>query len=79
MFIRNRWREHFETVLSRPIPLEEDIPSAQLDFNIEKGEVRPEELLKDYKAPGEDGIFPEMFKVEEDGLVYNLKNLFCET
>ena len=34
--------------------------------------------LKNYKAPGEDGLFPEMFKVEEDGLVYILRKLFNE-
>ena len=36
------------------------------------------EQLKNYKAPGEDGLFPEMFKVEEDRLVFVLKKLFSE-
>ena len=82
--IRNRWREHFETVLNRPVPPEEDIPPAQEDLNIDTGEIRLEEVvtalkqLKNYKAPGEDGLFPEMFKVEEDGLVYILRKLFNE-
>ena len=40
--IRNRWREHFETFLIRPIPPKEDIPPAQEDLNIDTGEIRLE-------------------------------------
>ena len=82
--IRNRWREHFQTVLNRPVPPDEDIPPAQEDLNIDTGEIRLEEVikairqLKNYKAPGEDGLFPEMFKVEEDGLVFALRKLCNE-
>ena len=74
--IRNRWKEHFETVLNRPFPPEEDILPTQEGLNIDAGEIRLEEVvtalkqLKNYKAPGEDGLFPEMFIMEEDGLVF---------
>ena len=27
--IKNRWKEHFETVLNRPIPPTDDIPEAE--------------------------------------------------
>ena len=80
--IKNRWKEHFETVLNRPIPPEEDIPAAERDLNIEGGEITIEEVkqaigqLKNNKAPGEDGVFPEMFKVDEDRLPLVLVNLF---
>ena len=33
--------------------------------------------LKNYKAPGKDGLFLEMFKVK-DGLVYFLRKIFNE-
>ena len=41
--IRNRWREHFQTILKRPVPPEEEIPPAQEDLNIDTGEIRLEE------------------------------------
>ena len=43
--IRNKWREHFETVLNRPIKPEEDIPSAQENLNIDSGKIRLEEVV----------------------------------
>ena len=70
--ISNRWKEHFGTVLNRPFPPEEDILPTQEGLNIDAGEIRLEEVvtalkqLKNYKAPGEDGLFPEMFIMEED-------------
>ena len=82
--IRKRWREHFQGIFNRPVPPEEDIPPAVEDLEIDKGRIRLEEVvkaieqLKNYKAPGEDGLFPEMFKVEEDGLAFVLKKLFSE-
>ena len=80
--ISNRWKEHFETVLNRPIPPEEDIPSAQEDLNIDTRVIRLEEVemaiqqLKNNKAPGEDGLFPEMFKSADDRLTMTLHKLF---
>ena len=62
-------------VLNRPVS-PEDIPPAQEDLNIDTGAIRLEDVatalkrLKNYKAPAEDGLFPEMFKVEEDALVF---------
>ena len=59
-------------VLNRPIPPAEDIPEAERDLNIGRGEITLEVekaigQLKNYKAPGgEDGVFPEMFKADED-------------
>ena len=79
--IRNKWREHFETVLNRPVPPEEDIPPDQEDLNIKKGEIRLEEVvkqLKNYKTAGGDGLFLENFKVEENELVFFLKMLFSK-
>ena len=80
--IKNRWKEHFETFSNRPIPPGEDIPAAERDLSIENGEITIVEVkkaigqLKNNKAPGEDGVFPEMFKVDEDRLPLVLANLF---
>ena len=80
--IKNRWKQHFETVLNRPIPPEEDIPSAERDLDIEVGEITLGEVnkaikqLKNNKAPGEDELFPEMFKVEDERLPAVLTKLF---
>ena len=60
---KNRWKEHFETVLNRPIPPAEDIPEAERDLNIGGGEITLEEVQKaighsrNNKAPGEDRVF----------------------
>ena len=73
---------NFEIILNRPIPPEEDIPPAEIDLNREAGEISLEEVkkaikqLKNNKAPGEDGLFPEIFKVEEDRLEMILTRLF---
>ena len=69
-------------VLNRPIPPEEDIHPAQEDLNTDTGEIRLEKVvaalkqLKNYRAPGEDGLFPEIFRVEEDGLAFFFRKLF---
>lgn len=34
--LKNQWKEHFETVLNRPIPSDEEIPPAETDLNIFK-------------------------------------------
>ena len=80
--IKNRWKEHFETILNRPIPPEEDIPSADRDLDIELGEITLNEVKeaikqsKSNKAPGDDELFPEMFKVEDESLPAVLTKLF---
>ena len=80
--IKNRWKEHFETVLNRRIPPDEEVPVAERDLDMDVGNIRLEEVqkaidqIKNNKAPGEDGIFPEMFKVDVEELKSFLTKLF---
>ena len=80
--IKNRWKEHFDDVLNRPIPPDVEIPAAERDLDMDVRNIRAEEVqkaidqLKNYKAPGEDGIFPEMFKIVDEGLKGFLTKLF---
>ena len=59
-----------------------DVPIAERGLNIEGGDFILEEVakairqLKNNKAPGEDQIFPEMFKVEDDKVPRALVRLF---
>lgn len=41
--IKTRWKEHFETVLKRKIPPEEEVPAAERDLNIDVGIIGLEE------------------------------------
>ena len=39
--INNRWREHFQAVLNRPTPEEQDnIPGAEVDLDIDTSDIR---------------------------------------
>ena len=58
------------------------MPAAEGNLNIEGGEITIGEVekairqLKNNKVPGEDGVFPEMFKEYEDELPLVLVKLF---
>ncbi len=65
----NRWKEYFETTLSRPVPLQTpDIPERVEDIDIPTDPITVEEVkqaikkLKYRKAPEEDEVCAEMLK-----------------
>lgn len=73
--------EQFENILNRPTSPDEVIPPAGIDINTETGEIIEVPVLKAVKqlkfntAPGENGIFPEMHKVDEEILPVMLTRL----
>ena len=78
-----RWREHFQEILNRPDPTQtSDIPEAEEDLDVNLGPITVEEVrqaiksLKSGKAPGKDGICPEMLKAESHATPEVLKEVF---
>ena len=78
-----RWTEHFREVLNRPPPTAEaDIQDAEVDLDIdtappEKAEIeRAIRSLKSGKAPGQDNLNAELFKVDPTMAAGILQPLF---
>ena len=83
--IKNRWVEHFSSVLNQPQPTETinvEEPSESLE--IDTCPITEEEIvyaitkLKNNKAAGSDGIHPEMLKYGGPAMV-NLLQTICNT
>ncbi|RUS74991.1 hypothetical protein EGW08_017258 [Elysia chlorotica] len=79
-----RWTEHFREVLNRPPPTAEaDIHFAEVDLDInteppEKAEIeRAIKSLKSGKAPGQDNLNAELFKVDPALAAEIIKPLFA--
>ncbi|GFR83126.1 endonuclease-reverse transcriptase [Elysia marginata] len=76
-----RWKKHFEKIFNRFEPTFADIPEAEEDLenymgNITVGEVKEAiQKLKYGKAPGDDGVCPEMLKAETEETPVILKDI----
>ena len=84
--VEARWAEHFSKVLNRPPPtVEAEIqePETVLDINTappeEKEIVSAIKSLKNGKAPGQDNLNAELFKVHPELSAKLLKPLFTST
>lgn len=65
-----RWREHVKTIQNKPDPpVPADLPEAEEDLDTNTGNITVKvvreaiNILKNEKAPGLDGVCPEMLKV----------------
>jgi hypothetical protein len=77
-----RWKEYFQRILNRPDPPAlADIPEAEEDLDIDMGDIRVKEVKsaihkrKNGKAPGEDGVCPEMLKADEEETPHILQRI----
>ena len=82
---KENWFNHFLNLLGTPdiSPPVDEIPIIHQDTNILDGEFSLEELkeakkqLRDGKAPGEDGIMPELLRrVDLDDIILKISNKF---
>ena len=82
---KEQWLNHFRDLLGTPdtSPSVEDIPPIYHNVNIEDGAFNLEELrkakkqLRYGKAPGDDGIMPELLKaVDIDDILLRISNKF---
>ena len=83
--ILERWAEHFETLLNRPSIIQDqfidDIPQRSLINLLDECPTLAEakkavDQLQSGKAPGPDGILPEILKSGDYALLVRLTNFF---